>query len=402
MIFHKDITVTLSVHRFALSCVGIWPVKEKNIFMDLRWIIAVFLEGALKPVVPMCLYFTEIYLHCNGAKSSLDSVNTGAAALLALTRLIAPRIHREELLEIVTSIMDDWAVQKDKKVRWVMKKYATMSTRVTVLTFFLVSIIVSTYITMAISAITVKTGQLDNEIDNVNVSHENGSQSCMFESASSRQAFLVIQAIQMLTTGILTFGTTSFFFGLAMHLCAQYDALSIKLSEFRVSEARRAIAEAVQRHCHLIRLAECMEESFNASVLMYLFVTSTLMCIDGYMLIASLPLGNLHMIIHSISILLLMLLQLSFYTFAGDYLEMKSAALSYATYDCDWFELPASIAKDFHIILMRASIPHQLTAGKFMVMNMVTFKDILKSTASYLSVLRIMLELYSIRTAVHY
>lgn len=44
MIFHKDITVTLSVHKFALSCVGIWPVKEKNIFMDLRWIIAVFLE----------------------------------------------------------------------------------------------------------------------------------------------------------------------------------------------------------------------------------------------------------------------------------------------------------------------------------------------------------------------
>lgn len=109
------------------------------------------------------------------------------------------------------------------------------------------------------------------------------------------------------------------------------------------------------------------------------------------MLIASLPLGDLPVIIHSISVLLLMLIQLSFYTFAGDYLEMRSTALSYAVYDCDWYNLPASIAKDFHIILTRTSIPHQLTAGKFVVMNMMTFKDILKSTASYLSVLRVML-----------
>lgn len=229
----------------------------------------------------MCIYFTEIYLHCNGMKRSFDSVTPGAAAMLALTRLIVPRIHREELLEIVTSMMDDWVVQKDKKVRWVMKKYATMSTRMTVLTFILVGIIVVIYIVMAISAIIAKTGQLDNEIDNVNMSHEDGSQSCVFRTASSRQVFMIVQAMQMLTTGILTFGTTSFFFGLAMYLCAQFDALSIKLSEFRVSEARHMIAEAIQRHCQLIRLADCMEESFNASVLMYLFVTSTLMCIDG-------------------------------------------------------------------------------------------------------------------------
>ncbi|KAL0129870.1 hypothetical protein PUN28_001854 [Cardiocondyla obscurior] len=340
----------------------------------------------------MCIYFTEVYLHCHGAKRSFDSLTPGAAAALALTRLITPRIHREELLEIVTSMMDDWAMsKKNEKVRWVIKKYATMSTRVTVLTFILVGIIVAGYAAMAISSVIPKISHLSNETDYMNVTHEDGSQSCVFRSASSRQAFMFLQAMQMFTTGILTFGTTSLFFGLAMYLCAEFDTLSIKLSEFQVSEARRAIAEAVQRHCHLIRMAECMEESFNASVLVYLFITSTLMCIDGYMLIVSLPLGNLPMIIHSTSVLLLMLIQLSFYTVAGDYLEMRSIALAYATYDCDWYKLPADTAKDFQIILMRASIPLQLTAGKFVVINMITFKDILKSTASYLSVLRIML-----------
>lgn len=232
-------------------------------------------------VTPMCIYFIEIYLHCNGAKQSFDSLTTGAAAALALTRLITPRIHREELLEIVTSMTDDWATQKDKRVRWIMKKYATMSTRVTTLTFILVGIIVGVYASMAISAITEK--KHDNEMDNANASHEDRihAESCVFRSESSRQAFMIVQAMQMFITGISTFGTTSFFFGLAMYLCAQFDALSVKLSEFRVDEAHRAIAEAVQRHCQLIRLANCMEESFNANILMYLFVTTTLMCIDG-------------------------------------------------------------------------------------------------------------------------
>lgn len=110
------------------------------------------------------------------------------------------------------------------------------------------------------------------------------------------------------------------------------------------------------------------------------------------MLIVSLKIGDVPMIIHNASVLLLMMIQLSFYTFAGDCLEMRSIALSYATYNCDWYELPANTARDIRFILMRASIPHQLTAGKFVVMNMITFKDILKSTASYLSVLRVMLD----------
>lgn len=228
----------------------------------------------------MCVYFTEIYLHCNGAEKSFDSVTPGAAAALALTRLITPRIHREELLEIITSMTDDWVTQKDKRVRSIMKKYATMSTRVTILTFILVGIIVGVYASMAISAITGR--KHNNEIDNANTSHEDRiHESCVFRSESSRQAFMIVQAMQMLITGISTFGTTSFFFGLAMHLCAQFDVLSVKLSEFRINKAHHAIAEAVQRHCQLIRLANCMEESFNANILMYLFVTTTLMCIDG-------------------------------------------------------------------------------------------------------------------------
>lgn len=160
-----------------------------------------------------------------------------------------------------------------------MKKYATMSTRVTTFTFILVGIIVSVYISVAILANRKKH---DNEIDNTNMSHKDRfHESCVFRSESSRQAFMIVQVMQMFITGISTFGTTSFFFGLAMHLCVQFDVLSVMLSEFQINDLHRAIAEAIERHCQFIRLANCMEESFNANILIYLFVTTTPMCIDG-------------------------------------------------------------------------------------------------------------------------
>jgi len=232
-------------------------------------------------MIPMCIYLSEIYLNCNGAKRSFDLVTPSAAAALALTRLITPRIHREQLLEIVTSMMDDWTARRNKRTHGVMKKYAAISTRVTALTFILVGTIVGVYMSAAILTIIVRLRKI--EIDSTNTSRENGIQSCVFHSASSREAFVIIQAMQMFVTGMLTFGSTSFFFGLAMHLCAQFDALGIKLSEFQVSKAQRMLAEVVRRHCHLIRLSDYMEESFNANILVYLFVTTTLMCIDGKM-----------------------------------------------------------------------------------------------------------------------
>lgn len=224
----------------------------------------------------MSIYFAEIYLHCHGAKQSFDTFTPAFAATLALTRLITPRIHRTKLYEVVASMMDDWTTQQDKRVRWLMKKYASMSTRITVLTFILVGTIVSVYIFMAISSI-ARAGNKDN----ASTSQEHGIQYCVFQTPSSHQAFMIIQAVQMFITGISTFGTTTFFFGLAMHLCSQFDALGIELSDSRVGDTHRAIANAVQRHCHLIHLADCMEESFNANILMYLFVTTILMCITG-------------------------------------------------------------------------------------------------------------------------
>ena len=87
----------------------------------------------------------------------------------------------------------------------------------------------------------------------------------------------------------------------------------------------------------------------------------------------------------------IILMQIFLYCYAGDLLSSKIMMLSLGAYKCLWYQLPTTYAKDVYFILMRATIPFRLTAGKLLDINMDTFSSIIKTTFSFFSVLRIML-----------
>lgn len=94
---------------------------------------------------------------------------------------------------------------------------------------------------------------------------------------------------------------------------------------------------------------------------------------------------------HSVFIISL-LVQLFLYCFAGQTLEFQSKRLAYAIYESPWYIFDISVMKNLPLIILRAANPQQLTAGKFVAINFMTFKEILKASASYLSVLRVMIK----------
>lgn len=79
------------------------------------------------------------------------------------------------------------------------------------------------------------------------------------------------------------------------------------------------------------------------------------------------------------------------YTYAGDFLQRESESIFYALYTTSWFTFPLELMKDLHFAMMRSSIPFRLTGGKFFYVNRETMMYILKTAASYISVLRIAL-----------
>lgn len=86
-----------------------------------------------------------------------------------------------------------------------------------------------------------------------------------------------------------------------------------------------------------------------------------------------------------------LLMQSVVYTYGGNFLQEKSEDIFHALFATSWFTLPLALMKDLHFAMMKTSIPLRLTGGKFFYINRETMMLMLKTAASYISVLRIAL-----------
>lgn len=116
------------------------------------------------------------------------------------------------------------------------------------------------------------------------------------------------------------------------------------------------------------------------------------MYFSGFQLILALKSHDTVMITKTIIVLSTLLLQLFFYSFVGDYLKCQMEDVAYSMYSCNWYCLPMKLMRNVLFVIMRSQRPIQLLAGRFFVVNIETFMIILKSSLSYLSVLRVMID----------
>ena len=110
----------------------------------------------------------------------------------------------------------------------------------------------------------------------------------------------------------------------------------------------------------------------------------------GFEFILALNIGNIVMTIKTFIVMCVLLIQLFAYSYVGEYLKTQTEDLGNSVYFCTWYNMPKNVTQNIIFIIMRAQHPVFLTAGKFFVVNMETYMSILKTSMSYLSVLRVM------------
>ena len=110
----------------------------------------------------------------------------------------------------------------------------------------------------------------------------------------------------------------------------------------------------------------------------------------GFEFILALNIGNIVMTIKTFIVMCVLLIQLFAYSYVGEYLKTQTEDLGNSVYFCTWYDMSKNVTQNIIFIIMRAQHPVFLTAGKFFVVNMETYMSILKTSMSYLSVLRVM------------
>ncbi|KAL6445449.1 hypothetical protein ACFW04_000789 [Cataglyphis niger] len=127
-------------------------------------------------------------------------------------------------------------------------------------------------------------------------------------------------------------------------------------------------------------------------LLIQLFIISMQLCITGFQFILALKINDAAMAGKSLMVQFTFLSQLTLYSFIGDYLRLQMEEVGLSIYQNAWYNFPTKLMKNLIFVIMRTEYPVVLYAGNFVV-NLSTYMSILKASISYLSVLRVMVEI---------
>ncbi|KAL0129872.1 hypothetical protein PUN28_001855 [Cardiocondyla obscurior] len=320
------------------------------------------------------------------------------SSVVSLSKLFVIRLTWRHTYVLVTSIIDDWSVFRDTRQRDVMTRYRNVGRIVSLTILYLGYASGASFLFMALP--------FDSLVPWLNISKSSDNETdvttyflatyCVFGSspATTYSCILLLQVAQIFVNATSHCGNDGFFFGLAMHLCGQFELLEMDFAGIKTDKrtCKKKLQMLIDRHCRLIRLADSFEYAFNMAIFAQVSMSVLLLCVEGMQLIISLKLNDNIAAVKHVVLILTMLVQLYLYCYAGDQLEYVTGKIAYSVYESPWYDFDVKVMKDLPMVMLRGKLKHQTTAGKFLPMNLFSFKEILKATGSYLSVLRVMID----------
>ncbi|XP_012055127.1 PREDICTED: uncharacterized protein LOC105618193 [Atta cephalotes] len=392
---NDDIAYAMTLVKHLTVPIGAWPLQEYNKFALLRHILSSF---GLSVVV--IVQYLELYYNCTSATANLDALTLFSCGILALTKIIWFRIYADNLICNYSSAMNDYVTIDTEEKRIIMRNHAFWG-RIICIIALLIS-----YVDSVIFI--VGHAQLSSEETKINITifgHQAGyaipSTCTLAHFHISTDLYLVIfilQYIYLVIMCISNHGSDSVFLHIVLHVCGQLEILKANFINFDITSPKvyERFNTLILRHDHLIRMTRKLAEIIRFVLMVQLFISSMLIIIVGFQFIIALTTNDYGMMSKSFLVLSAFLIQLTLYSIVGDYLKMQMEEVAQSVYHSFWYDLPIKVTKNIIFIMMWTQFPIKLQAGYFVVVDLGTYMSILKTSISYLSVLRVMIEADSV------
>ncbi|XP_029670905.1 odorant receptor 10a-like [Formica exsecta] len=383
----------LTLYKYLLGILGLWVLDEENVFSRIRWFMSTMVE--LTATISLSL---EVIRHCHGYEDAFDAFLSASSSVISMSKLLLHRVNWRDKLILVQAIIHDWTFVENPHSRDIMLKYARTG-RFGSLIFFYLGCASCVFLFSPFIFANLDLSWISLEKQTYNKTNERRlllAAYCVFETYTSfAYGFVeVLQALQILVNCISQCGNDGFFFDLTMHVCGQFEVLRTDFAEISSEQSlsHNKLGILLKRHHRLISLAHHLQKAYSLVILSQLLMSVMLLCVEGFQLILTLSMHNTFAAMKHLLFIVVLLVQLFIYCFAGQTLEFQSQGLAYAIYETPWYNFNISVMKDLPLMILRTTNPHRLTAGKFLAINFESFKEIVKTSASYLSVLRVMLD----------
>ncbi|KAL6429669.1 hypothetical protein ACFW04_007532 [Cataglyphis niger] len=202
---------------------------------------------------------------------------------------------------------------------------------------------------------------------------------------------LVVQFFHDLSVACIIAMLNALLVTLVLHISGQIEIMRQGFVE--ISSKNRASLAAIKvlinKHQKIIDLSDNVEDLFsNIALLQFIWNTLVICCI-GFVIVISIGTEEgVTMITKSLIFYVAITLEAFVFCYAGEYLSAKSKSISDAAYECLWYDLTPSECRTLMFLMLRSQKRLTITAGKITDLSLEGFTTIMKSSASYISVLR--------------
>ncbi|XP_065077192.1 odorant receptor 4-like [Ochlerotatus camptorhynchus] len=180
---------------------------------------------------------------------------------------------------------------------------------------------------------------------------------------------------------------------LSAHLCVHFMILKYDLENItnesidtygKLPTLNERLFNVVQKHQKIEEYKKSMDVIFNFALFYNFFVSSFIICIQGFMVTAA----SGYTLVKFALFLASFLVELFLLCFYGQHIVESSVQAAEAAYNCPWYNTNRQFRTIILQMINKAQIPLTLMAWKIWPVDLNTFASILSASWSYFTLLR--------------
>ncbi|XP_011684389.1 PREDICTED: odorant receptor 82a-like [Wasmannia auropunctata] len=209
----------------------------------------------------------------------------------------------------------------------------------------------------------------------------------------ANEIVLLMQFLSGFVANSITVGACSLAAVFAMHVCGQFAVLYMWLNEL-IDEgkdertAERKLANIVEHHLRVLNFVSRFEKIMNQICMVELVGCTLNLCLLGYCSIKEWNARNTKTITTYGLVFVSVSFNIFIFCYIGEIITEQCKKVGEMAYFTNWYRLPHKTALGMVLIISRSSVVIKITAGKLVQLSLITFGDVIKTSAAYLNILR--------------
>ncbi|XP_026826779.1 odorant receptor 13a isoform X2 [Ooceraea biroi] len=398
----------VELNRYGLEFVGLWPTIDKaakhSYISNLRAYIS-FIIITFVCVIPLICSLIRVL---NDIILVIDNLQFTLPIMVVLFKFIIMRWKQTALLSILNMMANDWIAIKIDTQRDVMLKWARTARFIVICGYTMIGC--AAIIAILFPYFGVPFRRLSNLTDSDKPLPIQGYYFYDTDLSPQFELTFISQAIMIILAAVIYTSVDALLGLVILHTCGQLENFKYHLASMAASDNfDSALRNSVIIHIRLIRFSNKIEDMFALMLLGLVVYFAIVFCLYGFLLlsvmtdeqISDVPLSRICYMIVTITIFLahtflycgageLMtehtkIIQIGIYINNHSCLELnykipvlyvctcQCDAIYEAICDLDWYKLNSRRERNLMLLMIRASEPFRITAGKVVPLTMTTF-----------------------------